>query len=160
MGRLPLNNVESEFVEALADANVRFLVIGGQAVCFHGHLRPVGDLDLFVDCTPENVSSFLGVVSGHGRLTPNELKKAQSKLTKAGVQWPLSVPGMSVDILTSLCSEVPISFETALADAEWCLVGISQIPVISLQHLIESKRPCDGEKHRLDIEALTRAIDE
>ena len=33
-------------LKALSDARVRYLVVGGVAVVFHGHLRTTGDLDL------------------------------------------------------------------------------------------------------------------
>ena len=33
-------------LKTLSDARVRYLVVGGVAVVFHGHLRTTGDLDL------------------------------------------------------------------------------------------------------------------
>ena len=42
------------FCTPLVKASVRFLIIGGWAVNFHGHERPVNDLDLLVEFSEEN----------------------------------------------------------------------------------------------------------
>lgn len=43
-----------DILHALSDAEVRFLVVGAYAVGVHGHPRATGDLDLWVEASPEN----------------------------------------------------------------------------------------------------------
>jgi predicted nucleotidyltransferase len=43
-----------EFIHSLNNNNVRYLLVGGYAVMFHGHARNTGDMDIWVDCTSEN----------------------------------------------------------------------------------------------------------
>ena len=45
---------EVEVVRTFLSAGVRFLIVGGRAVQFHGHRRPAKDLDLLVEPSAEN----------------------------------------------------------------------------------------------------------
>ena len=44
-----------EFLHLLARHSVRYLIIGGTAVIYHGYARLTGDVDFFYDRAPENV---------------------------------------------------------------------------------------------------------
>jgi len=43
-----------DFLRLLAKYDVRYLVIGGIAVIYHGHARLTGDVDLLYDCSLAN----------------------------------------------------------------------------------------------------------
>jgi hypothetical protein len=43
-----------DFLRLLAKHEVRYLLIGGIAVIYHGYLRLTGDVDVFYDCSREN----------------------------------------------------------------------------------------------------------
>jgi hypothetical protein len=43
-----------DFIRALNEAAVEFLVVGGQAAIYHGVHRNTGDLDLLLRATPQN----------------------------------------------------------------------------------------------------------
>ena len=60
---LLLNAQELELLSALNDCRARYLVIGGHAVIFHGHLRPAKDLDLWVEPTEENAARVAQALS-------------------------------------------------------------------------------------------------
>ena len=45
-----------EKLEALVNS-VRYLIVCGYAVAYHGYVRATGDLDIFVDGTPDNCLS-------------------------------------------------------------------------------------------------------
>ena len=42
------------FVRLLHEHDVRYLVVGGEAVIHHGYPRLTGDMDFFYDRTPAN----------------------------------------------------------------------------------------------------------
>jgi hypothetical protein len=44
----------SDFVALLNAHNVRYLVVGGDAVVYHGSPRATGDIDFFVEVAPED----------------------------------------------------------------------------------------------------------
>lgn len=43
-----------DLLVSLADVGARFMVVGGYAVAFHGHIRATKDLDVYIDPSPEN----------------------------------------------------------------------------------------------------------
>jgi aminoglycoside-2''-adenylyltransferase len=45
-----------DVVVALSDAGARFVVLGGFAVAYHGHVRATKDIDLFVEATEANAA--------------------------------------------------------------------------------------------------------
>lgn len=47
-----------DFIHSLNNNNVRYLLVGGYAVMFHGHARNTGDMDIWVDCSPDNYHSL------------------------------------------------------------------------------------------------------
>ncbi len=55
-----------EFVGLLNNHDVRYLIVGGYAVGFHGHARYTKDLDVWIEATPANVDALMGVLSEFG----------------------------------------------------------------------------------------------
>ncbi|MFQ5930655.1 MAG: hypothetical protein ACE5MK_13255, partial [Acidobacteriota bacterium] len=51
-----------EFLGCLKEYKVRFLIVGGIAVIYHGFPRTTGDLDIFYDSSPENVERLLAAL--------------------------------------------------------------------------------------------------
>jgi hypothetical protein len=43
-----------DLLRAFIDAKVRFLVVGAYALALHGRPRATGDLDVWIEATPEN----------------------------------------------------------------------------------------------------------
>ena len=55
-----------EFIESLNANQVRYLVIGGYAVALHGHPRYTKDLDVWVECSPDNAPALLKALGQFG----------------------------------------------------------------------------------------------
>jgi len=55
-----------EFIESLNGNDVKYLVIGGFAVAFHGHPRYTKDLDIWVNSTNSNVKKLLKALNDFG----------------------------------------------------------------------------------------------
>ena len=47
-----------EFIELLNSHDVRYLIVGGHAVAFHGYPRTTGDMDFFVEVSEENARNW------------------------------------------------------------------------------------------------------
>src|SRR5262245_46272547 len=87
---------EMTFFEAFNQHGVRYLLIGGTAVRFHGHLRMADDVDVVVDNSKENAQRVYDALTGIiGRLmfTASDLSRPGQKL---------SPRYYCLDILTSL----------------------------------------------------------
>jgi hypothetical protein len=55
-----------EFFESLNRNNVRYLVMGGYAVAFHGHPRYTKDIDVWIEVTTENVARLIQALDDFG----------------------------------------------------------------------------------------------
>ena len=53
MGNI-FNNDFQDFISALNNNNVEYLLVGGYSVILHGHSRTTGDMDIWVNRTSEN----------------------------------------------------------------------------------------------------------
>ena len=56
---MALNQNFKEFIALLNGHNVRYLIVGGYAVAFHGHPRYTKDLDVWISPDTENLAKFL-----------------------------------------------------------------------------------------------------
>ena len=61
-----LNQDFREFIESLNANKVRYLVIGGYAVAFHGNPRYTKDLDIWVEVSSENASRMITALNQFG----------------------------------------------------------------------------------------------
>ena len=53
MGNI-FNSDFRDFISALNKNDVRYILVGGYSVILHGYSRTTGDMDIWVDRTPEN----------------------------------------------------------------------------------------------------------
>lgn len=97
--KLTLNKDFREFVESLNSHEVRYLIVGGYAVAFHGHPRYTKDLDVWIEQEPENAAKMIRSLDhfGFGSLG---LKAADFLKPRQMVQ--LGNPPNRIDLLTSV----------------------------------------------------------
>src|SRR5688572_275818 len=89
----------SEFIELLNSRKVEYLVVGGHAVAFHGHPRFTGDIDFFINASPENAQRVLDVLASFGF---GDLGIALTDLTAPDRVVQLGRPPNRIDILTTI----------------------------------------------------------
>ena len=63
---IPIPRDFREFLRLLNKHRVKYLVIGGYAVGYHGYPRYTGDIDIFVAISPKNGASMVKVFSEFG----------------------------------------------------------------------------------------------
>ena len=140
-------------LSGLGREGVRFVVVGGYAVRAHGHLRPVEDLDVFVERTEENITRLRAVLAPLGAERLDHLVRHLSR-SKAKVKWH------DVEFFSSMNG---LEFENVQAAAVQHRVDGVDVPVMSRSHLILAKRMAErardrdekAELDRRDIRALT-----
>lgn len=138
-----------DLIELLNVKQVQFVVIGGLAVAFHGHSRKIGDFDLFIEDSVENVERLIAALVEFG-FAESDLR-AQDFRSHGSVVM-IDVPPYRVDFLSAL--EV-ISFAEVWAAR---VAGrLAELPVfyISREHLLRCKRASSRDKDRADLTALT-----
>ena len=138
----------SDLLACLADAKVEFVLVGAYALALHGVPRATGDLDVYVQPTPENAESVLRALEafGFGGL---DLSVVDFSTEDRVVQ--LGYPPVRVDLLTSISG---VSWSEAVESAETFRFGPIEVRYLGRDTLIKNKRATGRTKDLADIEAL------
>ena len=137
---------------SFADGLVEFVVVGGHAVAFHGHVRATKDLDVFVRASPENAKRVYEALAKFGApLEAFEVTVEDFSQYRGVLQ--VGVEPLRIDILTSLGG---LQFQVAIQDGDAFELEGRRIPVIGFGALILSKRMAGREQDRADVAALER----
>jgi hypothetical protein len=137
-----------EFIESLNGHNVRYLVVGGYAVAFHGYPRYTKDLDVWIELSPENANNMIKALEefGFGSLG---LKIEDFLESDQIIQ--LGYPPNRIDILTTLKK---LQFKDSYkARIEIEIQGI-KINFIDLENLKLNKRATGSPQDLADAENL------
>lgn len=138
-----------EFLKLLREHDVRYLLIGGYAVGYHGYPRATEDLDIWVAIHPTNAQKLVTVLRAFGlddpALTP-DLFLQQPKIIRMGF------PPMRLEITTSISGvEFDECFQTRIVDN---LDGV-EVNLIDLEHLKKNKKASARTKDIADLENLS-----
>jgi hypothetical protein len=134
---------------ALSEVGARFLIVGAYAVSFHAEPRATGDLDVWVDATPDNARRVLRALKTFGAPL-HDLTEAD--LASPDVVFQIGLPPRRIDILTSITG---VDFDEAWPDrAE--VSGDVRCGVIGRDALIRNKTLLGRPKDLLDVDLLRR----
>jgi len=127
---------------------VRYLLIGGYAVIYHGFPRATGDMDVWVAVSPDNASKLVDVLKDFGfevpDLSPN-LFLEEGKVIRMGL------PPIRLKILTSVSG---VSFEECFNSRIVERIDDVEINIISLEFLKKNKKASGRYKDLNDLENL------
>ncbi len=141
-----------DLLVSFADNAVEFVVVGGHAVAFHGHIRATKDLDVLVRASTENAKKVYAALAEFG--APLEAFEVQAEdFSQYHGVLQIGVPPLRIDILTSIGG---VSFQQAIQDGNAFDVDGRKIPVIGLDALVKNKSAADREQDRADLVALSR----
>lgn len=134
----------------LARAQADFVVVGGHAVAFHGHVRATKDIDVLVRPTASNAERVYRALAAFGAPIDAFEVTQDDFATYDGV-LQLGVPPQRADILNRVKGA---TFDEAVAEgASFELDGYT-IPVIGLQALLRAKRAAGRPQDLADVAAL------
>ncbi|HUF09565.1 MAG TPA: nucleotidyltransferase [Rhodothermales bacterium] len=143
-----LNPDFREFVELLNKHDVRFLVVGGYAVAFHGHPRYTKDLDLWIEPEATNAERLVDVLREFGF---GSVGLEAGDFLKPGQIVQLGRPPARIDLITRLKG---IEFEGTYDARVVVDVEGVDVPFIDLESLKRNKRAVDRSQDRADLERL------
>jgi len=144
-----INQDFKEFVILLNTHNVRYLVVGGYAVAFHGHPRYTKDIDIWIDREPGNVIRLLQALEAFGF---GSLGLTKADFLRPGYTIQLGYPPNRIDLLTSLSD---LDFATCYAAKVDDVLDEVPLHFISIDHLKASKRSAGRPQDLADIDNLT-----
>ncbi len=136
-------------VAALNKHEVEFMIIGGWAVVYHGHVRETEDLDIFIRRTAENAERAVAALTEIGGACP----ELRPEVFTADNGISLGEAPVRIDIISRLPG---VDFDQAWARSETSAFGAEMVRYISRQDLINNKRAVGRPKDlndALELEA-------
>jgi hypothetical protein len=135
-------------LRAFIDLNVRFLIVGAYALGVHGRPRATGDLDVWVDPTPENATDVIRALDQFGAPTG---QVAAEDFSVPGIVFQMGLPPLRIDVLTELSG---LTFREAWFGRAHANFGPVSVNVLGREAFIQNKRATGRTKDLGDIEAL------
>lgn len=137
-----------ELLQLFNEQKVKYLVVGGYALAFHGAPRFTGDIDLWVRTSIKNADKIINALNdfGFGSLGINK-----EDLTQNDQVLQLGYPPVRIDIMTSIDG---VDFDEAFNNSLITNYGDIEIKIISKDDFIKNKRATGRHKDLADIEAL------
>jgi hypothetical protein len=137
-----------DLLRAFVAADVRFLIVGAYALALHGRPRATGDLDVWVDATPENAQRVVRALDEFGAPLADI---SEADFATLGVVYQIGVPPGRIDILTDLTG---ITFSEAWLDRVHRPFGEVEVDFIGRVSFLRNKRATGRPKDLGDIEGM------
>jgi hypothetical protein len=149
MGNI-LNDDFKDFLIALNKADVKYMLVGGYAVIFHGYNRTTGDLDIWVEAMPENYSKLLHAFRVFG-MSPFEMTEERFCNPSNQDVFTFGSPPVCIEILTQVSG---LNFETCYPQALKSVWDSVPLSVIDIRSLKINKRASGRFKDLDDLEQI------
>jgi predicted nucleotidyltransferase len=137
-----------EFLKLLNEKGVRYLLIGGYAVGYHGYPRATNDMDIWIAVNPENAERVVDALHAFGfdlpELTP-DLFLQENKIIRMGN------PPMRLEITTGISG---VEFDDCYTNRVVDVLDGVEVNVIDLPHLKVNKKAAGRLKDLADLENL------
>ncbi len=142
----------SEFIGLLCGARVRFLIVGAHALAVHGRPRATGDLDLFVDPTPENAARLAGALKAFGFAA---LARKTKEFATPDRMVTLGRPPLRIDVMTSISG---VAFAEAWRGRRMVRFGTHRVGVLGRAQFERNKRASGRPQDLLDLQLLSEIV--
>jgi hypothetical protein len=137
-----------DLLRAFIAADVRFLIVGAYALALHGRPRATGDLDVWIEATPENAARVMRALDSFGAPLADI---SADDFSRCGVTYQIGVPPGRIDILTELTG---LTFAEAWPDRMRRPFGDLEVDFIGRAAFIRNKRAIGRPKDLGDIEGM------
>ena len=137
-----------DLLRAFIDGNVRFLIVGAYALAVHGRPRATGDLDVWVDATPENAAKVMSALEQFGAPVG---QVSAADFSRPGNVFQMGLPPVRIDVLTELTG---LMFGEAWSSRTHASFGPVVADVIGREAFIKNKRATGRARDLGDLEAL------
>jgi hypothetical protein len=137
-----------DLLRAFIDREVRFLIVGAYALGVHGRPRATGDLDVWVDPTPDNAARIMEALEAFG--APLQ-QVAADDFSRPGIVFQMGLPPLRIDVLTELSG---LTFLEAWPGRISAAFGPLTVDVIGRDAFIKNKKAIGRARDLADVEAL------
>ena len=140
-----------DFIQALNEQQVEYVLVGGMAVILHGYVRSTGDMDIWVNKTKLNYQKLVKAYRQFGMPLFDMTERAF--LSDQYDVWSIGAPPVKIEVMTAVKGlNFNETFETAQVYEERGL----RIRFINVDHLIKAKKASGRFRDLDDIEQLTK----
>ncbi len=147
-----------DFIRLLHAHEVRYLIVGGEAVIYYGHARLTGDVDFFYDRDPENARRLHAALDEFWSGSIPGLSGSE-ELTEQGLIIQFGVPPNRIDLLNRIDA---VDFAEAWARRTSVSLDDDDdsVPVhyLGLAELIRNKEGAGRPKDLDDLPFLKEAL--
>ena len=140
-----------DFIDALNKNEVEYLLVGGYAVILNGYRRTTGDMDIWINVTPENYRRLIKAFLNFGLPTVDITEENFLNNNEIEV-FTYGLPPVSIDILKVVKGCI---FEEAYKLSSLYEEKGLLIRFIHLNTLIQAKKAAGRFKDLDDIEKLS-----
>lgn len=144
---IPLPDDFREFIQLLNHKRVRYVVVGGYAVAWHGFPRFTGDIDFFVELSERNASALIKVFKEFGFRKP---PKAELFLTPGNIVR-IGWQPTRVEVMNRIDG---VTFDECWSTRRRAVVAGLRVNFIDLPELLKNKRASARPKDMEDLRNL------
>jgi hypothetical protein len=145
---MQLNPHFSDLLSEFNAARVRYLVVGAHVLSYYGRPRTTGDLDIWVEPSPENAKRVFRALGEFG--APLEGVSTEDFWTP-GTVFQIGIVPSRIDVLTSLTG---VTFPTAWRRRKRGRYGELPISLLSERDFIRNKRAVGRTRDLADAEEV------
>lgn len=143
-----LNPDFKELIRSLNNSEVKYLVVEGYAVAFHGYPRYTKDLDIWIEMSPDNAERIISALQRFGF---GDLELDTSDLLEPDSIIQLGYPPVRIDLITSMDG---VSFNECHSTRVEAIIDDVSVPFIDLLHLKQNKEATGRYQDLADLENL------
>jgi len=137
-----------EFLRLLNSHKVRYLLVGGYAVGYHGYPRATADIDIWIAIDHDNAGKTVSALKEFGFGMP-ELNTKLFLKEKQVIR--MGEPPVRIELLTSISG---VKFEDCFAERIDDKIDGIDIHIISLKNLKRNKSSAGRLNDKADLEKL------
>ena len=141
-----------QLLEGLAKYEVRYMLVGGVATVFHGHVRTTQDLDLWVQEGPDNRKRLVFALQSVG--VPDAERYETVEMIPGWSTITIGQKGFVADFMSYTKAFSKEDFEACYQRAERAVIAGIPISVIYIDDLIKEKKSLGRSKDQDDVEHL------
>jgi len=137
-----------EFLKLLNSRRVKYLLVGGYAVAFHGYPRATVDIDLWVEISPDNAEKITASLRDFGFDTPElsaSLFLEENRVVRMGN------PPFRIEVITTASG---VDFTTCYAHRTEAVIDEIPVGIIALEDLKTNKKASGRYKDLNDLQNL------
>lgn len=138
-----------DLLRAFVAHDVRFMIVGAYALALYGRPRATGDMDVWVETTPENAARVMRALAAFGAPMQDI---TEADFARPGAVYQIGVAPERIDILTSLTG---LTFAGAWPGRQRHAFGDVDVDFIGREDFITNKRATGRARDLGDIEDMT-----